>query len=84
MRAWSRLGVATLCGGCGSLMSSNAPVLQVTLPNVKRALVRGECCAGLAPPDLPQNPPTRTTSPMVPIKKISSGFTVGPKIWKHG
>lgn len=83
MRSWIRIGVATLCGGCGALLASNVPALQVMLPNVKRALVRGECCAGHAPPDLPQNAPTRTTSAMVPIKKIA-GLTVGPKVWKHG
>ena len=83
MRTWGRVLSDTLCGGCSSFLKPNAPAIFIKLDGVKRQLVRGECCAGSAPPDLPHNPPTRSTSAMVPIKKVANSHFNG-KIWKRG
>lgn len=53
MTRWSRAVSATLCGGCAARLAEGDPILLRTLPNVKREFVRGVCCAGPAPPDLP-------------------------------
>lgn len=82
MTKWDRAPVDMLCGLCSSHIHSNAPILLIQLPNVKRLRVRGECCAGHAPPDLAPSVARPTTRAMTPIKKTAAKF--GGKIWKHG
>ena len=53
MISWSRANVDTLCGYCGNVVAKDGPLQIRQVPNVKRDLVRGQCCAGPAPPDLP-------------------------------
>ena len=53
MREWTRLLIGANCGGCGVVLAPDASVQMIHLPRVKRGLVRGECCAGPAPPELP-------------------------------
>lgn len=54
MREWTRLLIGANCGGCGVILAPDASVQMIHLPRVKRGLVRGECCAGPAPPTLPE------------------------------
>lgn len=53
MTTWTRAQVDTLCGYCGHMLAKDAPIQIRQLRAVKRNLVRGQCCAGPAPPDLP-------------------------------
>ena len=53
MKRWLRLKTSTLCGGCAKSLPEGSPALSIPLPGVKRERIRGECCAGAAPPDLP-------------------------------
>jgi hypothetical protein len=64
MTEWRRVPSDTLCGGCAQRITEGAPALFRKLPNVKRERVRGECCAGDAPPDLP--PLVERTAPIQP------------------
>jgi hypothetical protein len=53
---WTRVAVATLCGGCGQALPAGHPVFTIELAGVKgarRFKVRCESCAGPAPPSLP-------------------------------
>ena len=63
MRTWSRTTSTTLCGGCGKPLAKSEPILLIQLPNVKHDRVRGECCAGSAPPDLPLEPVLKAGAP---------------------
>lgn len=63
------------------MLETNAPAIFITLPNVKRQQIRGECCAGHAPPDFAETVPIRTTKQMEPLKKTAKAF--GGKIWKY-
>lgn len=82
MRRWDRVPTATFCGNCGHLLPPGTLAIYIKLRALKRELIRGECCMGSAPPDIAASIPHRTTSPMVPTKKIAHQF--GGKIWKHG
>lgn len=48
-----RADVDFLCGGCARHIERGFPVFVRMLANVKKPRLRGECCAGSAPPDLP-------------------------------
>ena len=65
-----------LCGGCGALIAKDAPLLAITLPNVRREKIRGECCAGWAPPDLPERiePASAIQPTMKSMRKTALGF----------
>jgi hypothetical protein len=57
MRTWTRVIVATLCGGCGRHLEKGDPVEVREFayhggPTIHR--VRCDRCAGPAPPDLPE------------------------------
>ena len=68
MTRWTRAHSDTLCGKCSARLSEGAAIQLVQLANVKRELVRGECCAGPAPPDLPARVvPRQTTKKMKPL-----------------
>lgn len=65
MRAWARVAVATLCGGCNRQLAKGDPILVIDFefradyttspPKARRAVRRIRCdrCEGPAPPDLP-------------------------------
>lgn len=53
MKSWVRIPNVTLCGGCGAQLEEGAAVMETKISGIKRAMIRGECCAGDAPPDLP-------------------------------
>jgi hypothetical protein len=74
MRCWERTPVERLCGRCAQQIPINAPVLVLTLPGIKRPMIRGECCAGHAPPiaSEPLVVRHRTTKPMAPLKLVAS------------
>jgi hypothetical protein len=48
---WGRVYGTATCGLCRALLPKGAPVLRITIGRVVK--LRGECCAGSAPPDLP-------------------------------
>ena len=52
-REWTRVVTETYCGGCGATLVAAAPAQVIRLPHVTRLLLRGACCAGPAPPELP-------------------------------
>jgi len=62
MRRWTRANTATLCGHCAARLEEGAAVQLVKVGDVKRELVRGVCCAGPAPPDLPTRLVLRQTT----------------------
>jgi len=53
MTRWARATRVRFCGRCAGRIDKGAPILVIGLANVKREHIRGECCAGPAPPDLP-------------------------------
>lgn len=56
MRAWDRVAVATLCGGCGRTLMKGDAVLVITRPRATGKplrFLRCDKCEGPAPPDLP-------------------------------
>jgi ribosomal protein S27AE len=58
----------TLCGRCGAIIERNEPILEITLPNVKRKSRRcGACAESPVPPDLPEAITNRSTKAMKPI-----------------
>ena len=83
-REWQRLAVAGFCGGCGAALDADAPVLVITLAGIKRPRIRGECCIGQAPPELPARVVLHegTTKTIKPIRKTATQFA--GRIWKHG
>lgn len=57
MRTWRRLTHRESCGYCGAELLEGASALEITYPNrpIKQPRYRGECCAGAAPPNLPDH-----------------------------
>lgn len=53
MTKWTRTPTDRLCGGCAGTIRKGHPLLVIELPRLSHTKVRGECCAGAAPPDLP-------------------------------
>lgn len=72
MTRWSRAVSDTLCGRCGATIPTGDPLTLTTLDKVQRALIRGVCCAGPAPPDLPARtvpqPRTKKFTPLIAAK----------------
>lgn len=56
MRTWVFVNVAERCGYCGAEIPEGAAAIEIALRGVKRRRYRGECCAGIAPPELPARP----------------------------
>ncbi len=56
MRTWIRLTHRERCGTCRAELSEGTAAQAIELRGVKRKLYRGECCAGDAPPNLPEQP----------------------------
>lgn len=52
MDQWSRASIGCLCGYCGATLQKDAPIRITTIIGVKRNRIRGQCCAGPAPPEL--------------------------------
>ena len=77
MRTWVRAEVLTLCGGsCHGQIEPDAPILLISLPGVKRRLIRCQVCAGEeVPPMLPRTvKKSPFTKRMQPIARIAGGF----------
>ena len=53
MTGWTRVRWPMRCGGCGAELALGAAVRVLELAGLRRRLVRGVCCAGPAPPELP-------------------------------
>lgn len=56
MTTWERLNATRFCGGCGATIDRDAPVLVIAVEGLSRRLVRGQCCAGECPIELPHLP----------------------------
>jgi hypothetical protein len=58
---WGYAEIDGHCGGCDALFTIGDPIGLLTIPGVRRRLVRCEECVGPAPADLPPYVlPTRT------------------------
>lgn len=76
MTEWRRALWAVRCGGCNAPIAAGSPVLVLVVAG-RREKIRGVCCDGPAPPDLPavvleRDPPkpfvmTRFDPGMLPI-----------------
>ena len=54
MRTWERVTFVATCGTCRTVLGEGMVMQVLTLPNVKRRMIRCEDCAdGEPPPDLP-------------------------------
>ena len=53
MEQWTRASVACLCGYCGAFIDKDVPIRLTIIVGIKKNRIRGQCCAGPAPPDLP-------------------------------
>jgi hypothetical protein len=53
VRRWTRVAYSERCGQCGKQLNDGEPIIEITISGLRRRLVRGQCCAGDAPPDLP-------------------------------
>jgi hypothetical protein len=53
MMRWARALVPTLCGRCSHPIAKGAPLLRIGV-GTRIEKIRGVCCAGPAPPDLPE------------------------------
>lgn len=49
MTLWIRLPLATRCGGCGVDLDAGTPVLAITIPGVRRQLIRCAACVEAEP-----------------------------------
>lgn len=56
MRTWVFVRSAEKCGGCGAQIPAGTAAQQIELRGVMKKKYRGECCAGHAPPNLPEAP----------------------------
>lgn len=56
MRTWIFLRHPERCGRCGAQIPQGMAAQEIELRGVKRKKYRGECCAGPAPPQLPEAP----------------------------
>jgi len=69
------------CGRCGRVLELGAPVLVFTIGKIEK--VRGECCEGAAPPDLPELVPLAPV-PLTPFMSIRTiGNDVLPLDWRR-
>jgi len=65
MMRWARAPVGKLCGRCAHPIAKGAPMLVIGVGERSRIeKIRGVCCAGPAPPDLPEQ--VATTTPLPP------------------
>jgi hypothetical protein len=72
MRRWERVGWVRRCGGCGAVLGEGMAVLVISLPDLKKPLLRCENCEGPAPPDLPAHlRPGQSTKAMQPLKNTA-------------
>ncbi len=53
MIEWTRATKDERCGYCGARVPYGEPIQAIQIQTMKRRLLRGQCCAGEAPPDLP-------------------------------
>jgi hypothetical protein len=75
MMRWARALVPKLCGRCGHPIAKGAPLLLIGVGLTARIeKIRGVCCAGPAPPDLPEHierqpapPPDLTRLGVLPL-----------------
>ncbi len=49
MRTWTSSTVRETCGLCGKRIVVGDPFVRVTIPTLKRSLIRCPSCSGLAP-----------------------------------
>jgi hypothetical protein len=72
VQTWVRLEIGAMCGSCRKVYATGDPMLVIEIPNVKVKKLRGPCCAGDAPPDLPVlETVQRFTKPMRKLKTIA-------------
>lgn len=71
-RTWSRARITEHCGLCTAAIPAGDPLVRVTVPNVRRALLRCVACVGPAPPDLPALIEQREATPITwtPMKNL--------------
>ena len=90
MRTWTRTPIATVCGGCGYVLSKGDPLLLITVTyaapdgrgqDFMRPVQRKRCakCEGPAPPDLA--PYVARTTEITPSALHRVG-TLVPLEWK--
>ena len=80
MRVWGRAPIVCFCGLCRHRIERGEPLLSITVPGLKRVLVRGSCC-GEAPPDLP--PLVERVEPEpIPLVHVASGLDALPLDFK--
>jgi len=56
MRTWVFVRDVEKCGGCNAQIPAGSAAQQIHLHGIKKPKYRGECCAGDAPPNLPEAP----------------------------
>lgn len=80
-----RSPVTQKCGGCArGMIHEGAPMLVIELPHVKRKLLRGECCAGDAPPSLPlEERRHQSTKPMRHVSALKLPIDVRARQFKE-
>ncbi len=77
MRTWRRATGMQRCGLCDRSIPQGEPVIAVSLPAIKRELVRCVTCVGPAPPDLPalvERAPD--SAPMKPLRDVARTVAV--------
>lgn len=71
MLTWDRVKYPRRCGRCGRLLEIGAPLFVIQIGRLEK--VRGECCEGQAPPELPPyvRPGPVEITPFRPIQSIA-------------
>jgi len=80
MKAWDRIAVPTLCGGCGRTLAAGDPVLVITRPRgTAKALrfLRCDRCEGPAPPELPALVVRDNTITATPLRRLAPLLPLG-------
>jgi hypothetical protein len=81
MKAWDRAQRDQRCGLCGEHIETGAAVLVLRIGHLVK--VRGVCCAGPAPPDLPpyvERVSVVDTRPFVPLRLVADSL---PLDWRR-
>jgi hypothetical protein len=81
MTYWVRLAIDLRCGRCGRLVAAQQPVQVIRVASMTRHLFRGQCCAGVAPVELPV-PQAMTPRPPLPFTRTRELVATLPPDWK--
>jgi hypothetical protein len=71
LRTWIFLRHAEHCGLCHALIPLGSAAHEISLHGVTRKKYRGECCAGPAPPQLP-DAPVLQPPPQLDLSRIAA------------